>query len=316
MKILITGANGFIGQHLVARLRADGHAVLRCVRTGEVAEDTVITGDLATFDGWDAVLEGMDAVIHLAARVHQVQEKASDPEAAFHAANVVATERLVEACERMASPPHFVFLSTIAVMGFDSGNTPFTADVIAPYNSYSRSKARAEAVVRLSRLPWTMVRIPLVYGAGVRANFLSLMQAVAKGTTLPLGRVQNRRSVLYVGNLMDALAHMLNREAAHRQTVLIADATPLSSPALVHLIADAMGKKARLLPVPLVCMRLAATLAGKPMLYHKLCANLEMDTAPTNALLGWQPPFTTREGMEETVRGWRGACHAREHPLG
>jgi UDP-4-keto-D-QuiNAc 4-reductase len=305
MRILITGANGFIGQHVVARLRADGHDVVRCERAGQEADDAIITGDLATFDGWDAVLIRADAVVHLAARVHQVNEQAHDPEAAFHTANVVATETLVQACERMESPPHLVFLSTIAVMGFDSGENPFTPYVLAPYNPYSRSKAEAEAVVRASRLPYTIVRIPLVYGEGVRANFLSLMRAVAKGVPLPLGKVQNRRSILYVGNLADALAHIVRCAAARNQTVLIADAAPLSSPALIRLIAEAMGKRARFLPIPPALIRLAAHLLGKPMLYHKLCSNLEMETAATNALLRWQPPLSTFEAMQETVRWWR-----------
>jgi nucleoside-diphosphate-sugar epimerase len=309
MKIIVTGADGFVGRHLVARLRADGHAVLRCVRNGEAGDNTVITGDLATFDGWDAALKGADAVVHLAARVHQVKENASNPEAAFHSANVVATERLVRACERMESPPHLVFMSTIAVMGFDSGNTHFTAETLAPFNPYSRSKAEAEAMVRAAAVPWTVVRIPLVYGAGVRANFLSLMKAVTKNVPLPLGKVHNRRSLLYVGNLVDALSHTLHCDAAREATLLIADRTPLSSSEVVRMLASHIGVKPRLLPIPPAWMHLAARAIGKPMLYHKLCSNLEMDTAYTNALLGWQPPYTSQEAVKATVLWWISTQH-------
>ncbi len=313
MRVVVTGANGFVGRHLCTALLAHGHEVVRCVRAcaPDEPEGGVAVGELETFDGWAKVLREGDAVIHLAARVHQVRERAADPESAFHAANVEVTERLLRASEN-AGVSRFLFASTIAVMGYASSAAPFTSEDLNPFNAYSRSKAQAEARVRESALAWSIVRIPLVYGEGVRANFLSLMKLIYRRVPLPFGWVKNRRSIIYAGNLADALAHMLNQPAAIRQTLLIADAQSLSSPDLIRQVAKALGRPARLLPVPTLSIRLGGYALRRPYLYHKLCGSLEMDTAPSHALLEWTPPYTTQEGMIHTAMWFRTEKNGRK----
>lgn len=306
MRVVVTGANGFIGQHTCNALIAHGHEVVQCVRsiTPEMPEGCVAVGDLTTFDGWESILREGDAVIHLAARVHQVQETSKDPSAAFHAANVTVTERLLRACEK-ASVSRFIFASTIAVMGYHSGSEAFSVTSLNPFNPYSLSKAQAEALVAQSATNWSIIRIPLVYGEGVRANFYSLMKLIYKRLPLPFAWVKNQRSILYVGNLADAFAHTLGNSKAIGQILLIADPHVISSPELIRQIAKALGRKPRLLPVPPIAMRLATAALRRPMLYHKLCGNLEMDTAPTLELLDWIPPYTTQEGLIHTAVWFR-----------
>lgn len=300
--ILITGANGFIGTHLHTALHNAGHTVIAAVRTSSsLTPNTIETGDLASFNSWEQALHNIDTVIHLAGRAHQTDKHAANNDAAFQQANVVTTQRLLHACKQH-HVKRFIFLSTIAVAGYDSGDTPFSSTTYAPFNPYSRSKAEAEACVQASSLDYSIVRIPLVYGAGVRANFLSLMNMVDKGISLPLGMVNNRRSLLYVGNLVDALQHIIPSEATYGKHLNIADTAPLSSPALIRHIANALDRSPRLLPIPSLCMKLGARLIDKPMLYHKLCGNLEMETQTTQQLLNWQPPFSTQDGLRETVR--------------
>ncbi len=303
--LLITGANGFIGSHLCPALQAHGYRITQAVRRLPDApmQDMhyVETGNLATFDGWDAALQGIDTVIHLAGRAHQTSRAHAQDDAAFTEANVTATRRLIDACERN-NISRLLFLSTIAVMGATSGDTPFTATNHNPQTPYARSKAEAEVVLRASGLDWTIIRIPLVYGPGVRANFLSLMHTVQRGLPLPLGCVRNRRSLLYTGNLVDTFAQILSCDASIRQTLLIADQETPSSPELIRALASAMERPARLLPVPLPLLKTGATLLGRPALYHKLCGNLVMDCTPSYDLLNWRPLVPQADGLRETAQ--------------
>lgn len=300
--ILVTGAHGFIGTHLYAALQEAGHTVRPCVRNSSDPAHIAV-GDMEAFKEWDAVMQGVDVVIHLAARVHQVKDSASDPEAAFTRANVTVTQRLLEAAER-AGVKHFIFFSTIAVMGIDSGNIAMPASTLHPLTPYGRSKAQAEALVQASPLTTTIIRIPLVYGAGVRANFLSLINAVDKGLPLPFDRVRNQRNFLYVGNLTDAVLTLLTLPHPP-DMLLLADRETPSMPDLIRAIASALGKKARLLPVPPLLLKTGAMLLGKTMLYHQCCSSLVMDTTPSNAALHWSPPFTLEEGLRETIQWYR-----------
>lgn len=298
MKILVTGATGFVGQHVVTHLEACGHEVVRIAR--DATDGCIAVGDMAHFHGWDALLEGVECVMHLAARAHQVKDRAHDPQAAFYAANVTATQHLVDACVRVGVP-HFIYLSTVAVCGYDSSDAPYDASSYAPYNPYSSTKAHAEALVRSCGIPATIMRIPIVYGAGVRANFLSLMRCVARGIPLPFGCVRNQRSVLYVGNLASALEQCARTPAVRGATLMIADSTPLSSKELVCMIAEALGTKARLVPISPMWVRAITGLCGKEMIYHKLYGSLHMDCAPSYDVLDWMPPYTTQQGLRATV---------------
>ncbi|TAE80360.1 MAG: NAD-dependent epimerase/dehydratase family protein [Alphaproteobacteria bacterium] len=302
MKILVTGAQGFVGRHVVAHLQACGHEVVRVVRNP--AQGCIAVGDMARFQGWDALLEGVECVMHLAARAHQIKDRAEDPYAAFYAANVTATQHLVDACVRVGVP-HFIYLSTVAVCGYDSSDAPYDASSYAPYNPYSSTKAQAEALVKSCGIPATIMRIPIVYGAGVRANFLSLMRYVDRGVPLPFGQVCNQRSVLYVGNLAHALEQCARTPAVHGATLMIADSAPLSSKELVGMIADALGTKARLVPMPPMWVRAITGLCGKEMIYHKLYGSLHMDCTPSYEVLDWMPPYITQQGLRETVAWFR-----------
>jgi nucleoside-diphosphate-sugar epimerase len=297
--ILVTGAHGFIGRHLCVRLRADGHRLITTSRNP--IEGSVTTGNLAEFTGWDAVLRDVDCVIHLAARVHQTDKHAAQDEAAFQRDNVLATKQLLLACER-AHIKRFVFLSTIAVMGNDSGDTPYTThDAQQPFNPYSHSKADAEKLLLNATIDYQIMRIPLVYGAGVKANFLSLMRLATKGIPLPFAAVHNKRSILYVGNLCDAIAYIVTHPTPPQQIVHIADAYSLSTQEIIRHLAEGAGKKARFFFMPPALLGLATRCIGKPELYHKLCGNLELDTTSTTATLGWTPPYDASQVLKNTA---------------
>jgi nucleoside-diphosphate-sugar epimerase len=199
---------------------------------------------------------------------------------------------------------HFIFFSTIAVMGVESGDTPMPADTLNPISPYAHSKTQAEALVQASSLHSTIVRIPLVYGAGVRANFLSLINAVNKGIPLPFGLVRNQRNFLYVGNLTDALIRLVDMPSPP-PIALLADKETPSMPDVIRTIAHAFHKTPRLLPVPPVLLRIGAMVLGKKMLYHQCCGSLMMDTSPTYHALAWHPPFTMEEGLKETIQWYR-----------
>ncbi len=293
VNILVTGASGFIGTHLCKKLEADGHEVVRISRAQ--------TGDLASFEGWHELLQNIDCVIHLAARVHQTDAKAASDADAFQRDNVQATERLLNACEQIHIN-RFIFLSTIAVMGYDSGNQPFkTSDTPQPFNPYSQSKADAEALIQQSDIDWQIVRIPLVYGEGVRANFLSLVKWVKKGIPLPFGCVNNKRSIVYIDNLCDALTHIATVDTPAKRILHIADTSPISTKEMIKHVAYGLGKKPRLLPIPSNLLRLAAKTVKKDILYAKLFGNLELETHHTNNVIGWQPSQTSEAGLIKTA---------------
>jgi nucleoside-diphosphate-sugar epimerase len=305
MKILITGANGFIGSHLCAALQSEDCArrigelpqLVKCSRSN-IGDDFVVVGDINAYPDWNELMEGVDVVIHLAGRVHQTKETNSKNYTPYHLDNVQATQKLLHSAKQ-AGLKHFVFLSTIAVMGYESLQ-PLPASHVSPYNDYSISKLEAEKLVRSSGLSHTIIRIPLTYGVGVKANFAYLMRMVAKGLPLPFGLVNNARSLLYVGNLTDAIIQLLS--LAHKpELLLLADIETPSNAHLVRIIGDAVGKPARLLPIPPALINFAAKLLGKPLLYHQLCSSLVMDCEPSYQALDWQPPFSQIDAIKQTV---------------
>jgi nucleoside-diphosphate-sugar epimerase len=305
MKILITGANGFIGSHLCAALGNEAIAnrlgsapqLIKCSRR-QIDGDFVVVGDIVTYPDWVALMQGVDIVIHLAGRVHQTKETIVKNYAPYHQDNVQATQTLLQAAKK-AGVAHFIFLSTVAVMGYESSQ-PLPATNTAPYNDYSISKLEAEKLVRGSEVRHTIIRIPLTYGAGVKANFASLMRMVERGLPLPFGLVNNARSLLYIGNLTDAIIQLLSLENKP-ELLLLADKETPSNADLVRLIAGAMGKPARLLPIPKSLISLAAKLLGKPLLYHQLCSSLVMDCEPSYAALNWQPPLSQAESINQLI---------------
>ncbi|QXP84586.1 SDR family oxidoreductase [Methylococcus sp. Mc7] len=311
MKILVTGANGFVGRHLVTVLVERGHRVTAAVRRDDAAlpagiAEIRVVGDIGPDTDWTGALDGIDAVVHLAARVHVMRETAPAPLSRFRQVNVLGTKCLARAAAR-TGVGHFVYLSSVKVHGETSPEgTPFTeAMTPAPEDAYGLSKWEAEqalaGIAAETGLGVTVFRPPLVYGPGVRANFARLVEAVRRGVPLPFGAVQNRRSLVYVGNLADAIATSLSRAEAIGQTFLVSDGTALSTAELVRSIAQALQRKPRLPAIPPALLRLAGALTGKRAEIGRLLGDLAVDDSLLRSRLGWHPRYGLEEGLAATV---------------
>jgi nucleoside-diphosphate-sugar epimerase len=309
--VLLTGASGFVGRATIAAAEGSGLRIRAATRNGadRPAGDTVRIPGLDFDTDWGPIIAGVDTVIHLAARVHVARDRAADP-LAYRAVNVHGTVRLAVAAAD-AGIRRFVFVSTVKVHGETSADGPFTAaSPFRPSDPYSRSKAEAEERLReieaRTGLDVVIVRPPLVYGPGVRANFLNLVRAVDRGLPLPLGRVRNRRSFVYVQNLADLLLLLAARTpAAAGRSFLVSDGPPVSTPDLVRRIAAALDRPARLVPVPMALIRAAGRFAGRSGSIDRLLGSLAVDTRDTEDTLGWTPGTTMDQGLTRTARWYR-----------
>lgn len=314
MRVLVTGANGFVGRAVCAELTLRGHAVVAAIRTAEKAAGlscvrAAVVGDLGPDTDWREALNGIDAVVHLAARVHVMGESGEAAEAAHRRANTEGTRRLAEAAA--AGARRFVFLSTVKVMGESSeGRAPFTeSDTPAPDadDAYGQSKLAAEialaGVARTTGLEVAVLRPPLVYGPGVRANFALLMKLARSGLPLPLGSVANRRSLLFVGNLADAIGLALEHPKAAGETFFVSDGEDISVPELIRKSAAVQGRRARLFSFPPFFLRLFARLLGRGDEAGRLLDSLSVDSRKIRDRLGWRPPFTLDQGLARTAAG-------------
>jgi nucleoside-diphosphate-sugar epimerase len=305
--VLITGANGFLGRALCETLAASGRRVRRAVRRlGAPADGVVAVGDIGPDTDWGTALEGVDSIVHLAARTHVLRETEADGLAAYRRINVAGTERLARAAAERGLR-RLVFLSSVKVNGERTEARPFTEDdAPRPQDGYGISKWEAEqALARAAagtRLETVVLRPPLVYGPGVKGNFLRLMGLVARGAPLPLGRIDNRRSLIYLGNLLDAIVRGLEAPRAAGGTYLAADGEDLSTPELVRGIAGALGVRPRLVFFPLLPLKLAATLAGRGAEFGRLAGSLQVDSSRLRRELDWRPPHTVAQGLERTAR--------------
>lgn len=311
MRVLVTGANGFVGRALCRELHGRGHDVVAASRSGNVVVPCTTAVTVGTLDGatnWRDVLAGCDAVVHLAARVHVMHETEADASAAFRAVNTDGTLNLARQAAE-AGVRRFVFASSIKVNG-EGRETPYSAaDVAAPQDAYARSKWEAELglceIAASTGLEAVILRIPLVYGAGVGANFLRLMRTLDKGLPLPLGRVGNRRSLVYLGNLVDAMALCLTHPAAANKTYLVSDGEDVSTPQLIRRLSAALGRTPRLLPVPPSWLCRAGRLLGKGPEMERLLGSLAVDSRAMREELGWTPPFSMEAGLAKTVECYR-----------
>ncbi len=306
-KVLVTGAGGFIGRNLCPMLEERGWYVRRVVRR-PLDVDAVQIKNISPDTDWSEALKGMDAVVHLAARVHVLREQASEPRELFRQVNVDATRHLAEQAAQ-AGVKRFVFISTIGVHGVKTQGKGFReSDAPHPLNDYALSKLQAEdalrKVARDTGLEVVTIRPPLVYGPGVKANFLMLLKVVCKGFPLPFGSIRNQRDMVYVGNLSDAIALCLTHPAAAGQTFLVDDGDTVSTPDLIRRIARAMDKKPRLFPFPVVVLQLGGHLLGKCDRVNRLVSSLEVDSTCIRKTLSWTPPFTFDEGLAATVESY------------
>lgn len=309
MRVLITGSSGFIGQSVSSELELRGEQVVRIVR--KERPNSLVLGDIGPNTCWREGLSLCEAVIHLAARVHVLDDKSSDPLEEFRRVNVAGTANLARQAAA-AGVRRFVFLSSIKVNGESTeAGEPFTADdTPALKDPYAVSKHEAEEVLHQiaddTGMEVVIIRPPLVYGPGVKANFESMMSWLARGVPLPLAAVtENRRSLVALDNLVDLIVTCLNHPAAANQTFLVSDGEDLSTVELLKRMGAAMGKPARLFYVTPALLKLGATLFNKPGIYQRLCGSLQLDIAKTRQLLGWTPPVSVDEGLRLAAEGFR-----------
>lgn len=310
MNILVTGASGFIGTALSRGLVARGHSVRAVVRGASApAADSpglhrVAVPDIAGEVDRRVLLEGIDVVVHLAAVAHRAADASE-----IRRVNVEGATRLADAASGLVR--RFVFLSSVKVHGEDSGNASYTElDAPLPEDTYGRSKLEAEraltAIAERAGMELMVLRPPLVYGPGVKANFLRLLGWVDSGLPLPLASVHNRRSLIYVGNLVDAIARCAEHPAV-RGPFLVSDEESVSTPELVSRIARALGRPERLVPTPPVLLRVAGMIAGRRDEIRRLTGSLVVDSSRARRLLDWRPPYTLDAGLAETARWFRSA---------
>ena len=308
--ILVTGASGFVGKSLCAELFQQGHVIVAAVRSANTQIDDferVIVGSIDSATDWSATLRNMDIVIHLAARVHVMDDSAVDPLAEFRKVNVEGTLNLAKQAAK-AGVKRFIFISSVKVNGEQTiKNKPFLETNIAnPQDAYSVSKYEAEqGLMRIAGetgMEVVIIRPPLVYGAGVKANFASLLRIVKRGLPLPLGSVtNNRRSFVALDNLVDLIITCIHHPNAANQTFLVSDGDDVSTTDLLRKMAVAQGVPSRLLPVPVPLLNLCAKLIGKQTIAQRLLGNLQVDISHTQKLLNWQPIISLEEGLRRAV---------------
>ena len=324
--VAVTGATGFVGNAVVCELASHGfdvRAVVRMVNASSSPSVSNIThtavGDIDSHTDWSAALTGVDCVIHCAARAHVMHETEADALAAYRSVNVQGTRRLAEQAAA-AGVRRLVFLSSVKVDGETTDGLlhPFGSprfarddgggvDAVAPADPYGISKWEAEQalweVSARTGLEVVVVRPPLVYGPGVKGNLARLLRLVRSGMPLPFGAVQNKRSLIGLDNLVDLLIRCVDHPAAAGQTFLVSDGEDLSTPDLLRHMAAAMGRSARLYPVPVSLLRLAASALGKRAEIDRLVGSLQIDSSHTRQVLGWAPPVSVQEGIRRMVLG-------------
>jgi UDP-4-keto-D-QuiNAc 4-reductase len=315
MTVLITGASGFVGSALCRRLAGE-HSVLAVSRVQKAnqalykSEQTSqsirgLEADFTKISSIQAHLAGLGAVIHCAARVHQVRETANDPLSEYRRVNRDATLFLAQAAAQ-EGVKRFIFLSSVKVNGeFSRPGQPFQSSEAAPLDPYGVSKWEAEQGLReiaaKTGMEVVIIRPPLVYGPGVKANFLTMMRWLHRGLPLPLGAIHNRRSLVGLANLVDFIALCLTHPLATNQTLMISDQQDVSTTQLLQGLGHALGRPARLVPIPSTWLRWGLHAVGQSAIAQRLCADLAVDSTAATALLGWKPPASVEQGLRVTA---------------
>ena len=308
MKLFITGINGFIGQALTARLSETSHIISGSVRPGSSYDGfpmkDITHKKLLIDEDWTQSLNGLDVVIHTAARAHIINEVVSNPLKEFQKINVASTLNLAQQAAD-AGVARFIFISSIGVNG-NCNTVPFVElDEPMPKEPYAISKYQAEKglldISRNTGMEITIIRPPLVYGPGVKANFKSMIQWMNKGVPLPLGAINNKRSFVALDNLVDFIILCTEHHQAANEIFLISDGEQVSTTELLKKVAKALGKKSLLVPVPIKIMILVAKLIGQSVMSDRLFESLQIDSSKARTLLGWKPVISMDEQLKKTV---------------
>ena len=313
MNVLVTGATGFVGSAVVDRLAVHSEftpraALRRVNHQGSSTVDVIQVGDLAPDTDWKTALHGVDVVVHTAARVHVMHDTDTDPLAEYRRVNVEGTLNLARQATA-AGVKRFIFISSVKVNGEGTIlGKPYRADDIpSPVDPYGISKLEAEQglqqLAKETGLEVVIIRPPLVYGSGVKANFQTMMRWLNKGIPLPLGALHNKRSLVALDNLVDLIVTCIDHPAAANQIFLAGDGEDLSTTELLQRMAKALGKPARLIPVSAKLLELGATLLGKRAMAQRLCGSLQVDISKAREVLGWTPPISVDEGLRRSAAG-------------
>ncbi|MCX7086152.1 MAG: SDR family oxidoreductase [Methylococcales bacterium] len=307
--ILITGANGFVGKALCESLAHQSYKIIAAVRKIDEASNKahqIAIEEINADTDWTSALSGVDTVIHLAARVHVMHDIASDAQTAYRNVNVEGTLQLAKSAVK-AGVKRFIFLSSIKVNGEGTEpNRPYTPeDEPAPVDPYGVSKLEAEIALRQlandTGLEVVIIRPPLIYGPGVKANFKNMMSFLNKSIPLPLGAINNKRSLVALDNLIDLISCCINHPAAANETFLVSDGLDVSTPELLRSMAKALDKKALLIPIPSSLLQAVAVIIGKKAFAQRLCSSLQVDVSKTYKLLNWTPAIKMDAALAKTA---------------
>ena len=308
MLIAITGSSGFIGKHLAKSIISKGHEVRLIQKLS--GPNVFQISDIATFDNWAKAFEGVDIVIHCASKVHCFDRPTKKIYREFEKINVLATEKIAMQSAK-SKVKRLIFLSTIKVngektkIGFPLKNNSPTC----PEDLYAKSKLKAEKILKSisqeENLEIVIIRSPLVYGPNVNANFLKLMEFIYKGFPLPFLSINNKRSIIYVENLVSFIIICLKNDSAKNKTFLVSDALPISTPDLIKLISQFLKKNLKLFPCPLFILSIVGFITKTSNKLDKLIESLEIDPKETYEIMNWSPPFTTEKGIRKTVNWYK-----------
>lgn len=310
--VLVTGGSGFLGGALCRALSGQKNvraAVRKLSSTKLTANVEEVVGELSEAFDWSRALSEVGSVVHCAARVHVMRETSEDPQKEFRATNVEGTMNLARHAVK-AGVRRFIFISSIGVNGGETKGKPFSAfDIPAPHTPYAASKFEAEigllTLAEETGLEVVIIRPPMIYGPDAPGNFAALMKALDSRIPLPLASIlNNRRSYVYLDNVIDLVKTCIDHPAAANQTFLVSDDEDLSTAALLRSMASALGRSPRLIPLPAGLIALGAALVGRPAIAQRLCGSLQLDINKTKTLLGWSPPVSVEEGLRITAEHW------------